>query len=259
MRTHFVRAQTALTPTATYCATTVQARTVVASFKGALYEAAQDKPAYWRQMLVTLHDGERFIMLGTCSDVSPTCTPMCYPPECVSPVVTPRVTLSHAQCAEWEARSAQYEYVDLLARSRFTIVAPGEGSHSYRLLEAMHAGSIPVVLGRVALPFPHVVPWDAVALHLPVVTPHALQALLHDLSSMPAHMVDAMQAAGQSVYIGVFSSLALHVDALVHELRWNFYAAATRVSDVDPSRGDAALHESSPPQLNHDAQGTVLH
>lgn len=236
----------------------VQDRTVVASFKGTLYVAANDKPAYWRQMLMSHHDGERFIMLGTCSDASPECKPVCYPPECVSPVVTRRVTLLHAQCAEWEARNAQHEYVDLLARSRFTIIAPGEGSHSYRLLEALHAGSIPVVLGHVALPFPHVVPWDAIALQLPVVTPHSLQALMHDLSSMSASSVNTMQATGQSVYFSVFSSLALHVDALVHELRWNFYSAAARAVDDELNHADTALYEGSKSPAEEEAREPLL-
>jgi hypothetical protein len=40
----------------------------------------------------------------------------------------------------------EYDYVDLMYDSVFALVPAGSGRHSYRYLEAMQSGAIPVIL-----------------------------------------------------------------------------------------------------------------
>jgi hypothetical protein len=65
---------------------------------------------------------------------------MQHPPDCL---VEETLNYNHSQ---WAADDDVSPYAEILARSRFTLCPPGSGASSYRLFEAMRAGSIPVVI-----------------------------------------------------------------------------------------------------------------
>jgi hypothetical protein len=59
-------------------------------------------------------------------------------------------------------------YVDLMEASVFAIVPRGDAEFSYRLLEAMSFGCIPIILADgLVLPFDRSVPWAEFSLHMP--------------------------------------------------------------------------------------------
>jgi hypothetical protein len=65
-------------------------------------------------------------------------------------VVQEKLNFNHQRHA---AKEDVGPYAEILARSRFTLCPPGSGTSSYRIFEAMRAGSIPVVISdRLVLP-----------------------------------------------------------------------------------------------------------
>ncbi len=67
-----------------------------------------------------------------------------------------------------EAGKTDREYAGLLAASSFAFVPRGDRAFSYRLLEVMSFGCIPVVLADgLVLPFDRLIDWGACALHVP--------------------------------------------------------------------------------------------
>ncbi|RYE84565.1 MAG: hypothetical protein EOO65_02040, partial [Methanosarcinales archaeon] len=125
------------------------------------------------------------------------------------------------ECAAWTANAAHINYADLLAGSRFALIPEGAGSHSYRLLEALHAGAVPVVLGDALLPLPHVIPWDSISIREVDTSVASLRRLLGRLKGIPLATVTAMQQRGQQVYYNSLHTLAQHMDGMIQELAWN--------------------------------------
>ena len=82
------------------------------SFKGTLWSYSLGKPPFdVRQELLQLHNGDDIVVVDKAS-----------------------------------SEAAHYDYLDLLSRSRFGLVPRGGGLHSYRFVEVLAAGAIPVVL-----------------------------------------------------------------------------------------------------------------
>jgi hypothetical protein len=72
------------------------------------------------------------------------------------------------RCVEDEAAFAKYNYTDLATNTKFSLIVEGFGYHSFRLTEAMGAGSIPVILvDHYVLPFQSILDWDAFSIRLP--------------------------------------------------------------------------------------------
>lgn len=112
------------------------ARRVLASFRGALSHPC-------RAMLDEYQDGERFV----CQIVDPA---------------------NHVRRIDAEAGAVDPAYVDLMAESEFAYVPRGDSLFSYRLLEAVSFGCIPVVMSDGwVLPFDRTIDWNAVAIRMP--------------------------------------------------------------------------------------------
>ena len=59
-------------------------------------------------------------------------------------------------------------YAELMAASAFAFIPRGDALFSYRLLEAMSYGCIPVILSdNWVLPFDRTIAWTDIALHVP--------------------------------------------------------------------------------------------
>ena len=100
---------------------------------------------------------------------------------------------------------------------------PGEGTHSYRLYEALQAGAIPVLLGRSARPLEPLIPWSECAIIAEDVSPEGLRYLEASLRLMPGDTLARMQRRGRSVFAAHFKDLASQVNSafalLAH--RWD--------------------------------------
>jgi hypothetical protein len=107
-------------------------------------------------------------------------------------------------------------YADLMAASTFAFVPRGDALFSYRLLEAMSYGCIPVVLSdNWLLPFDRTIAWDEIALHVPESGVSMLPQLLR---SFEPQRVVAIQQAVIETYRTCFANLDSIVENLLREL-----------------------------------------
>jgi hypothetical protein len=122
----------------------------------------------------------------------------------------------HAGKIDATAGLADARYVELLDRSVFSFVPRGDALFSYRLLEAMARGSIPVILSDGwVLPFDRLIDWDTVALR---VHQDAVPQLPEILGSLHRVEIDSLQAAVRFVYRERFSDLERIVETLFSEV-----------------------------------------
>ena len=120
-------------------------------------------------------------------------------------------TSRNPSCITWDAQAASYDYDSLLLDSKFAAVIAGEGTHSYRLYEALQAGAVPVVLGDTPLPFSHIIPWEKIAVIQPDVSREGLQVLIKALQGATPEVIARMQYFGKIAFNHHFKTLGLHV------------------------------------------------
>jgi len=91
------------------------------------------------------------------------------------------------------------DYRTSLLVSRFTLCPGGRQQSTYRLREALCAGSVPVILDdRALLPFSEIIDWDKIVMWWPESEPG--HKILQTLREMPEEERLKMQAAGQAVF-----------------------------------------------------------
>ncbi len=166
----------------------VPEKTVTACFRGVLTHAC-------RAEIVKLHDGTRFI---------------CEPVASVNPAVESKVTVPRDQEA----------YADVMARSVFAFVPRGDALFSYRLLEAMAFGCIPVVISDSwVLPFDRAVQWSNAAVCVPE---SLVQFLPEILSGFDARRIEQMRSHGAAEYAMRFKDFDAVVETLLLEVESMF-------------------------------------
>lgn len=191
------------------------------------------------------HNGRDVIVALTCWSVAPRCDCPRDKPQCGYA----NITSSRApECAQLhaEAAAADYEYDALLLRSRFAFVPPGEGTHSYRLYEALQAGAVPVLLGPSALPLPELINWDAISVRQEDTSERALAALVRRLRAIPPERVQAMQDAGRLVFESHFRDLRAQLEAIFGALAVKFLAASRQAVHEATIAAAAVTNSSSP-------------
>ena len=159
-------------------------KTVVASFRGVLSHPC-------RSALQKLHDGTNII----CDIVT---------------------AANHIGRIDATTRAADSEFTDLLAKSLFAFVPRGDALFSYRLLEAMSFGCIPIVVSDGwVLPFDKIVDWQNLALHIPE---SEIPNIPRILQRMSWRRTEEMQLAVNTVYTTHFANLDIIVETLVAEV-----------------------------------------
>lgn len=178
-------------------------------------------------------------------------------PQCDGEVSTIQIA-TDPQCDRWQARidaeaiaqrrrraldsGADRDKFDALnRRSRFAFAPPGEGTHSYRLLEALREGAVPVMLCSAALPFDDIIDWSRVAVvHSGDCSEGGLRRLVDRLSAVSRDDWEAMQAAGREAFERYLATPQRHVDATFVTLAKRFRAAIARQGGQALLKGDAA-------------------
>ncbi len=107
-------------------------------------------------------------------------------------------------------------YYDLLNESHFALIPRGDAHFSYRLLEALSFGCIPVVLSDdLILPFDRVVPWADFSLHM---REAAVATIPDRLRSLSSEQITAMQRLAAQSYENYFSDFDKIVASLLAEI-----------------------------------------
>ncbi len=107
-------------------------------------------------------------------------------------------------------------YAELLASSVFAFVPRGDALFSYRLLEAMSFGCIPIVLADGwVLPFDTSIDWPTIALHPREAN---IAQIPEWIASLPANRVAQMQRDVASTYMQKLSSFDAIVESLFQEI-----------------------------------------
>ncbi|KAA0165101.1 hypothetical protein FNF31_02114 [Cafeteria roenbergensis] len=237
-------------------------RDVLASFAGGLYGLEEvGHPASVRVTLARVADaleleqhagnstaagargtpGQRLplpvVVRGACDTRG---TPLCDGTIKSMPIV------SLPECERWSARidsealamrrSRAFDsgvdrdrFDQLIRRSRFAFAPAGEGTHSYRLLEALRDGAVPVMLCSAALPFDEIIDWSRVAVvHTDDCSAEGLRRLVDRLSAVSREEWEGMQAAGRDAFERYLATPQRHVDATFITLAGRFRAAAKR-------------------------------
>jgi hypothetical protein len=107
-------------------------------------------------------------------------------------------------------------YTDLLAASTFAFVPRGDAMFSYRLLEAMSFGCIPIVLSdNWILPFDRTVEWSTIGLHLSEKDIPSLPSILRAISPQ---RIFSIQKNVVEIYRKRFIDLDAIVETLLQEI-----------------------------------------
>lgn len=160
-------------------------KTILASFRGVMSHSC-------RAALQKLHDGKDVI----CE-------------------IVPRD--NHVGRLDATAGKSDAAFTDLMAQSIFAFIPRGDALFSYRLLEAMSFGCIPVVLSDGwVLPFDRTIDWQSTALAVPEATIPGLALLLRNF---PASRIANLQRNVQNVYAQHFASLDKIVHTMLSELQ----------------------------------------
>jgi len=108
-------------------------------------------------------------------------------------------------------------YHDLLDQSVFALVPRGDAHFSYRLLESLSFGCIPIILSDGwVLPFDRTIRWREMSLHMPEAATDRIPSLLAQLSPETIH---ALQTRVVEVYNRRLASMDLIVETLIDEAR----------------------------------------
>lgn len=159
-------------------------RTVLASFRGALSHPC-------RAALARLHDGRDFV----CELVA---------------------SRNHIRRVDATSGRVDRAYTDLLGASLFAFVPRGDAHFSYRLLEVMSFGCIPIVISDDwVLPFDRIIDWDACAVR---VSEQAIARVPEILAGFSANRIERMQRAVTATWHGRLGTLDRIVEALLDEV-----------------------------------------
>jgi glucuronyl/N-acetylglucosaminyl transferase EXT1 len=102
----------------------------------------------------------------------------------------------------------------------FALVPRGRRLATFRLLEVLHAGAIPVILAdNYVLPFSDVINWSRFAIVADEASGESLPELVAYLRRIPASRVKEMIVQGRFIYATYFSSVRKMVELALEILR----------------------------------------
>jgi hypothetical protein len=123
---------------------------------------------------------------------------------------------NHIGAADATAGRTDPRYAQLLERSVFALVPGGDALFSYRLLEALTFGCIPIVLSDGwVLPFDRSIEWNTAVVIMPEASVQGIPKLVRLFTPQ---RIAQMQATVNRVYLEKFASMDLIVESLLREL-----------------------------------------
>ncbi|CAH8834333.1 unnamed protein product [Trichobilharzia szidati] len=203
------------------------------SFKGKRYVSGIGSAS--RDILFHLHNGKDIIMLTTCRHG------------------TDWIRYADKRCATDMALYDTYDYWELMYNSTFCLVPRGRRLGSYRFLEVLQAGCIPVMLSNdLELPFSEVIDWDRAVIwadeRLPLLLPLNLRRITsHQIIQYRQQVMFLWHTYLSSIESIVLTTLEILRDRVSSRARsyeiWNTFPGALGISHVTSSDNcDVTLH-----------------
>lgn len=196
-------------------------------FKGATYQRLPGHPVEARNNITALHNGRDIHIHLQCVIRSH---------DCLNGSVMLRTISDDPNCGAWERRGSNLDFDAMLDTSVFAAIIPGEGTHSYRLLEVIQAGSIPVFIGDSPPPFMDLLPWATMAVFQRDTDEESLQQLPFRLRSIPLVQRTAMQLEGQRMWVEHLRDFPAHIHAVLETVRRRFARVARGEAAAPPPR-----------------------
>ena len=126
----------------------------------------------------------------------------------------------NAVIVNWGVGGSQGYYWGALANSTFSLVLHGDHRWSYRLLEVVAVGTIPVILADgVSLPFEHTVDWDSMSIRLPEEDAQDFAGILVKLAAISEARVREMRRRLLKLAANCLGTEASHVRCFVTSLQ----------------------------------------
>jgi hypothetical protein len=127
------------------------------------------------------------------------------------------------------------EYVSAHAHARFSLCPRGDAPYSFRMIEALSCGAIPVIYGDGwVLPFSEILDYRAFAVCIAEADVEQTASILR---AIPIEAAERMQAAGRRAFAACFCTLEVQLQALLRIIREHTEAA------IDGSKPRAADEE----------------
>eukprot|EP01012_Entosiphon_sulcatum_P022908 TRINITY_DN27888_c0_g1_i1.p1 TRINITY_DN27888_c0_g1~~TRINITY_DN27888_c0_g1_i1.p1 ORF type:complete len:829 (+),score=166.57 TRINITY_DN27888_c0_g1_i1:113-2599(+) len=160
-------------------------RSLLASFKGKVYKVG--KSAELRKAVIRMHDGEEIVAIAPCDT------------NFVSPLFCSNAT-------------SNLSYTELMCASAFALVPRGRRLGTFRLLEVMSAGAVPVLFADdLVLPFDDMLPWA----HVVITVPEAnVDATLHVLRAYSPERIRTLRENAAQLFQRYFASLPVILDTM---------------------------------------------
>lgn len=130
--------------------------------------------------------------------------------------------LKEESLGEWKLCGTVHHRSSNLAKSTFTLVLGSKTGHSgtatyTRILEALHFGSIPVILGVKSLPFESVIDWTRAVVRIP---PPRIGELHYILRSLEPDKILEYRRQGRFLWDTYFSSMRSVFDTVLAIVRF---------------------------------------
>lgn len=133
-----------------------------------------------------------------------------------------------SQALEYDARPGEYEV--FMQSCKFSLVPRGRGLHSYRLIESMAWGAIPVIVADTyVLPFADIIDWSQFSVVVEEKDIAKLPAILRNYSDT---QLDVMRERAWKAYQKHFQSAAVWVDTGFKQL---LYRVNETLQSMSPS------------------------
>eukprot|EP00668_Euglena_longa_P015297 GGOE01019360.1.p1 GENE.GGOE01019360.1~~GGOE01019360.1.p1 ORF type:complete len:413 (+),score=61.48 GGOE01019360.1:112-1350(+) len=132
--------------------------------------------------------------------------------------------------ANRQPRGVDYDF--LMEHCRFVLAPRGIGLHSFRLLEILAAGAVPVVLADGVLPFQHLFDWSQFAMHVPEARVGAVPRLVRAVSQERWRQ---MQLVGACMFERFFSDIRRMLILGLETVRTRVEAVRDHCRDAKPA------------------------